>query len=163
MLKYSLLGFLLGLKKKTLYLAVIPLTQCDKIWMAFSTKFIWNLSLCLHYYLWIPIETIYKLESRGFVLACVYFPFVRSEFSLWLRDKKSIYTWATHSCWASQVAPVIKNSPDNAGDTRDVGSGSGLWRYPRGRAWEPTPVFLPGEYQRQKSLAGYSQGRRVRH
>ena len=34
------------------------------------------------------------------------------------------------------------------------------WR----RAWQPTPVFLPGESHGQRSLAGYSpQGRRVRH
>ena len=26
------------------------------------------------------------------------------------------------------------------------------WR----RAWQPTPVFLPGEFHRQRSLAGYS-------
>ena len=29
-------------------------------------------------------------------------------------------------------------------------------------AWQPTPVFLPGEFYRQKSLAGYSpQARRA--
>ena len=27
---------------------------------------------------------------------------------------------------------------------------------PLGRAWQPTPVFLPGESHGQKSLAGYS-------
>ena len=26
------------------------------------------------------------------------------------------------------------------------------WR----RAWQPTPVFLPGEFHRQRSLVGYS-------
>ena len=32
------------------------------------------------------------------------------------------------------------------------------------RAWQPTPVFLPGEPHGQGSLAGYSpQGHRVRH
>ena len=34
----------------------------------------------------------------------------------------------------------------------------GPWR----RAWQPTPVFLPGEYHGQRSLAGYSpQGHRL--
>ena len=34
------------------------------------------------------------------------------------------------------------------------------WR----RAWQPTPVFLPGESHGQRSLADYSpQGGRVRH
>jgi len=33
-----------------------------------------------------------------------------------------------------------------------------------GSAWQPTPVFLPGESHGQRSLAGYSpRRRRVRH
>ena len=27
---------------------------------------------------------------------------------------------------------------------------------PRRREWQPTPVFLPGEFRGQRSLAGYS-------
>ena len=27
---------------------------------------------------------------------------------------------------------------------------------PLGREWQPTPVFLPGEFHGQRSLAGYS-------
>ena len=36
--------------------------------------------------------------------------------------------------------------------------GSDPWvgKTPWGRAWQPTPVFLPGESQGQRSLAGYS-------
>ena len=42
----------------------------------------------------------------------------------------------------------------------DPGVGKILWR----RKWQPYPVFLPGESQGQKSLAGYSlYGCRVRH
>ena len=33
---------------------------------------------------------------------------------------------------------------------------TGLGRFPWRRAWQPTPVFLPGESQGQRSLAGYS-------
>ena len=32
--------------------------------------------------------------------------------------------------------------------------GKNPWR----RAWQPTPVFLPGEFQGQRSLAGYAPG-----
>ena len=32
----------------------------------------------------------------------------------------------------------------------------GLGRSPGRKAWQATPVFLPGESQRQRSLAGYS-------
>ena len=47
---------------------------------------------------------------------------------------------------AFQVALVVKNSPANAGDIRDVGSIPESGRCPGGgRAWQPTPVFLPGE------------------
>ena len=51
---------------------------------------------------------------------------------------------------------MVKNPPANAGDVRDMdlipGSGRSPWR----RAWQPTPVFLPGESHGQRSLAGYS-------
>ena len=56
---------------------------------------------------------------------------------------------------ASQVALVIKNLLANAGDIRDVGSIPGLGRSWR-REWQPSPVFLPGEYHGQRSLVGYS-------
>ena len=54
----------------------------------------------------------------------------------------------------SEVALVVKNLPANAGDIRDSGSIPGTipWR----RAWQPTPVFLPGEFHGQRSLVGYS-------
>ena len=33
-----------------------------------------------------------------------------------------------------------------------------MWKIPWRRAWQPTPVFLPGEAHGQRSLAGYSPG-----
>ena len=51
---------------------------------------------------------------------------------------------------ASQVALVVKSPPAKAGDLR--GTGSIPWR----RAWQSTPVFLPGESHGQRSLAGYT-------
>ena len=71
----------------------------------------------------------------------------------------------THTCMCthtqilkrvSQVALVVKNSPTNAGDIRpgfDPWVGKIPWR----RAWQPTPVFLPGESHEKRSLASYSQ------
>jgi len=46
-----------------------------------------------------------------------------------------------------------KESPCNAGD---LGSIPGLGEIPWRRAWQPTPVFLPGESHEQRSLGGYS-------
>ena len=45
---------------------------------------------------------------------------------------------------ASQVALVVKNLPAKAGDLRDAGP-SWVCKISWGRAWQPTPVFLPGE------------------
>ena len=46
-----------------------------------------------------------------------------------------------------------KESASNAGD---LGSVLGLGRSPGEGNSLPTPVFLPGEFHRQRSLAGYS-------
>ena len=46
-----------------------------------------------------------------------------------------------------------KESDYGAGDT---GSIPALGRSPWNRAWQSTPVFLPGESHAQRSLAGYS-------
>ena len=54
---------------------------------------------------------------------------------------------------ASQVALLLKNLHANAGDIRDACSIPGS---ERSRAWQPPPVFLPGESHGQRSLVGYT-------
>ena len=49
-----------------------------------------------------------------------------------------------------------KESARNAGDARDTGLFPGLGTSPRRKAWQPIPVFVPGESHGQRSLAGYS-------
>ena len=51
---------------------------------------------------------------------------------------------------------MVRNLPANVGDLTDVGSIPGSGRSPGGGHGNPTPVFLPGESHRQRSLAGYS-------
>ena len=51
---------------------------------------------------------------------------------------------------------VAKNLPANAGDAREVVSIPGVRKIPWSRKWKPTPVFLPGKSQGQRSLGGYS-------
>ena len=41
----------------------------------------------------------------------------------------------------------------NAGDVDSI---PGSRKIPRRRKWQPTPVFLPGKFHRQRSLEGYS-------
>ena len=45
---------------------------------------------------------------------------------------------------------------ESACDAGDANSIPGLERFPWRREWQPTPVFLPGEFHRQRNLAGYS-------
>ena len=51
---------------------------------------------------------------------------------------------------------MVKNQPDNAELTGDVGSTSGSGRPPWRRTWQPTPVLLPGKSHGWRSLVGYS-------
>ena len=53
---------------------------------------------------------------------------------------------------ASQVVLVVKNPLTKARDTGLIpGSRRAPWR-----AWQPTPVFMPGKFHGQRSLVGYS-------
>ena len=56
--------------------------------------------------------------------------------------------------WVSLVAQVVENLP--ACSAGGPGLIPGLGISPGEGNWRPTPVFLPGEFHGQKSLAGYS-------
>ena len=56
----------------------------------------------------------------------------------------------------SQVALVVKNRPANLGDSKRHKFDTGIRKIPWRRAWQPTPVFLPGESHGQRSLVGCS-------
>ena len=49
------------------------------------------------------------------------------------------------------------NLPVSAGDTETQVQSLG-WEDPLEKEMQPTPVFLPGEFHGQRSLAGYSHG-----
>ena len=51
---------------------------------------------------------------------------------------------------------MVENPPANAGDVTDAGYDPWVGKIPWRRAWQPTPVFLPGKFHGQRSLAGYS-------
>ena len=56
-----------------------------------------------------------------------------------------------------QGGAVVKNLPDNTGDRRDRCEFNPYVRkIPWNRKWQPSPVFLPGKFQGQRSLEGYS-------
>ena len=57
-----------------------------------------------------------------------------------------------HLHWASIVAQTVKNLPAvQETQVRSLGRED-----PLEKEWLPTPVFLPGGFQRQRNLVGYS-------
>ena len=54
------------------------------------------------------------------------------------------------------MAQWVKNPPANAGVSGNYGFHPWVRKIPWRRKWQPTPVFLPGESHRQRSLADYS-------
>ena len=52
---------------------------------------------------------------------------------------------------------MVKNPPANAGDKR-LGFNPWVGKMPWKREWQPTPVFLPGEFHAQRSLAAKVHG-----
>ena len=53
--------------------------------------------------------------------------------------------------WASLLAQMVRNMPA----MRETCVHSWVRKIPWKRAWQPTPLFLPGEYHEQRNLAGY--------
>ena len=74
----------------------------------------------------------------------------------------------THKfCLNSELAPTLKflNMPGGTTGKEPTRQcrrhkrhrfSPGVGKIPWRRAWQPTPVFLPGEFQGQRSLKGYS-------
>ena len=50
---------------------------------------------------------------------------------------------------------VVKNPSANAGDIKKLGFNPRVGKIPWRRAWQPIPVFFPGESNGQRSLMGY--------
>ena len=56
--------------------------------------------------------------------------------------------YTTYVCtyvWTSQVVLVVKNPAANAGDIKRHRFDPWVRKIPWRQAWQPTPVFLPGE------------------
>ena len=50
--------------------------------------------------------------------------------------------------------PGGSDGKESACNSGELGSSLG-WEDPWRRAWQPTPVFLPGKFHEQRSLVGY--------
>ena len=82
--------------------------------------------------------------------------------ALGLPEQSTSWNW-TCSRWGFPGGSDGKESACNVGD---LGSIPRLGRFPPWRReWQPTPLFLPGEFHGQRSLAGlqYMEFQRVGH
>ena len=61
-----------------------------------------------------------------------------------------------HQCRASQVVLEVKNLLANARDVKKGGFNPWVGKIPWSRAWQPTPVLLPGKSCEKRSLVGYT-------
>ena len=59
-----------------------------------------------------------------------------------------------------QMALVVNSLPTNACRCKRLRFHPWVRKIPWRSAWQPTPVFLPGELHRQRSLEGYRPGGR---
>ena len=81
--------------------------------------------------------------NNWFVVYCLFF---------WIPDPWPCMTQTHFSCKSFALLNFRVHKNIYATKKCDPWVGKIPWR----RAWQPTRVFLPGESQRQKSLAGYS-------
>ena len=69
------------------------------------------------------------------------------------------WTLSTNIQWRPSGFPgdsVVKSLPAIVGDAGDSCLIPGWGRSPGGGKWQPSPVFSPGKFHEQRSLAGYS-------
>ena len=78
----------------------------------------------------------------------------KNPLNLWSQAVSSLYLLKSITVlWAFPNGSSHKGSVCNAGDADSIPR---LGRFPWGRKWQPTLVFLPGESHGQRSWAGYS-------
>jgi len=58
--------------------------------------------------------------------------------------------------WGFQGGTSVKEPTCQCRKCKRRGFGPWVGKMPWRRAWQPTPVFLPGESHGQRSMAGYS-------
>ena len=74
-----------------------------------------------------------------------------------LKEDNQIKCWAVNNRLDFPSGSVVKNPPAmQEPQETQVGSLGCFGKIPWRKAWQPTPLFLPGESHGQRILAGYS-------
>ena len=102
----------------------------------------------------IPLEKVY-----GFITYCdllsVDYKIKSSMYLLIIFKLTCLYTW--------KCLLIVGFPGGSDGKDSPAMQDPWIWKIPWRRRWQPTPVFLPGEFHGQRSLAGYMGLQRVRH
>ena len=88
-------------------------------------------------------------------LAAPQFSGVLTQWKLGEEDKRSCWI-ISYNCFRSNKLPRWLCSKEPACQCRRCRFNPWVRKIPRRREWQPTPVFLPGEFHGQRSLVGYS-------
>ena len=92
---------------------------------------------------------------RARILEWVPVPFSRVSSQPGDQTHVSLIAGGFFTSWATGEA-TREDSKESACNARDLGLIPGSRRFPWRREWQPTSVFLPGEFHGQRSLVGYS-------
>ena len=134
-------------KNSILYFKILNFMVCE-LYLKYSSgerdiyvnKIIWKKSLLqLNYSLWKPLFIYCKSSMDSFVNT--------EHWSIW-----NCESGKSTLILASLVAQWLRICLQCRGCGFDPWVGKSPWR----RAWQPTPVFLPGESHGRRNLAGYS-------
>ena len=119
----------------------------------------WKLSLC---------QEVAELASNPIFMAQdVYpsssiWPFV----VMWITQRVLVSRWHQHVNLnhVNEKQKGGNSSKESTCQCRRHGFDPWVWKISWSRKWQPTPVFLPGKFNGQRSLVGYNPwGDRVRH
>ena len=102
----------------------------------------------LHYFCTGSVASLKKGRAQYFKAPCLIWP---SKFS----NVPQACLWGDTRHYSFPSGSVVKNPPA-VQETQETRARSLGWEDPWRRAWQPTPVFLPGESHGQRSVAGYS-------
>ena len=92
------------------------------------------------------------MKFGGLLASCLCF---RNQTASTLVVKGNHYPWNPY-CWSVLGGASGKEHVCHCRRCWRPWFNPSIWKIPWRRAWQPTPVFSPGESQGQRSLAGYS-------
>ena len=102
---------------------------------------------------WSLVRTLSGFQIATFLLdAHMAFPYICT--LRWRVGSLAFFCKAANPFGASLMTQMVKNLPT----VQRPGFNPGVGKIPWRRKWQPTPLFLPGEFQGQRSLAAAVHG-----